>query len=219
MNNLLLYGSVSRGDSNQYSDIDLLTVSKGQSVKKIINNVNISIYNYQKIKEMAESGSLFVYHLNKEGKILLDDNEILHEILFGYFKLKKDYNQEIQFAYNLINSINSYYSETMNYKYTNSKICWCLRTFYAGLGANQNIPIFSIKKSVEQFGKKAKKYLLIKNKDNYQKELVKDIIKHMESLYEFNSKSEIEFDNSLMLFKEQVMKRLRLIKNSETEFY
>ena len=48
-NNLLIYGSHARGDSHKDSDIDLLSLTEDVSRKIIRGNINLSLYNVDKI--------------------------------------------------------------------------------------------------------------------------------------------------------------------------
>ena len=73
-NNLLIYGSHARGDSHKDSDIDLLSLTEDVSRKIIRGNINLSLYNVDKIHTMAKQGALFVYHLISEGTILNDED-------------------------------------------------------------------------------------------------------------------------------------------------
>lgn len=134
-NNLLLYGSFARGDFEPESDVDMLTIVRGHSYKAVFNKINISYYNHEKLTEMSASGSLFVFHLNRESRILTDEDNILSDVLFGRFLLKPNYDEDISFAKSLLNDIYDQYDQIDNYSYANSKVSWCLRTIYSGIGA------------------------------------------------------------------------------------
>ncbi len=77
---IMLYGSVARGDATPHSDIDVLALGPVQ--KSVLrDNLSITVYETKKLLRMAEAGSLFVLHLRLEGHLLKDSNGILKDIL------------------------------------------------------------------------------------------------------------------------------------------
>lgn len=218
-NNLLLYGSFSRGDYTQDSDVDLLTVIDGYSYKSTYNKINISYYNKAKLTEMSTSGSLFLFHLNREAKILIDEGKTLSEIIFEKFSLRNDYNEDIYFAKSLLMEIYRLYDNTNHYSYANSKVSWCLRTFYSGLGANNKESLFSREKIARFFGKESEKYLAIKNSETYQKRLVSKIIEHTDNYLNMNEIEIKSFRQDLQNYKVEVLNGLRKPHNGENVGY
>ena len=76
---LVKYGSVARGDSDSFSDSDLLIV--GKPTKKIIQlNCDYVRYTKNRLKKLKTVDSLFLVHLREEGVILKD-----HEGWMGKF--------------------------------------------------------------------------------------------------------------------------------------
>jgi len=215
-NNLLLYGSFARGDFSSESDVDLLTLIKGHSYKAVFNKINISYYNRDKLIEMATSGSLFVFHLNRESRVLTDEDNLLSDIIFGKFILKQNYFEDIRFGKTLLNDIFSKYDDIDNYAYANSKVSWCLRTIYSGIGADQNIALFSKEKIAAFFGKESSKFLEIKNLTNYQKKLVSKIIKETDKLLSHPLTINEQFRPDLMIFRNDV--NSKLFKSQQDEF-
>jgi predicted nucleotidyltransferase len=218
-NNLLLYGSFSRGDFTTESDVDLLTIINGYSYKSISKKINISYYNKDKLTDMSISGSLFVFHLNREAKILIDEDNTLAEIIFNKFILKKDYNEDIIFAKTLLNDIYEKYDNINNYSYANSKVSWCLRTFYGGIGANQNLAIFSRERIISQFGKESGKFLEIKILDTYQKKLISKIIRHIDNFFDLKINLLESFRTDLQTFRIEVNKGLLKAQQDEFDGY
>ena len=154
MNNLLVYGSFARNDSNKSSDVDLLSISKDQYSKKIVkNNVNLTVYPYLTLKKMASNGALFIYHLKEESKILYDDKFLFSELFSNSFVLKSCYAEEKFFSKELLKKICKLYPDLENFKFANSKIAWCLRTHFAAIGAELRLPIFSRNEIDKHFGR------------------------------------------------------------------
>jgi hypothetical protein len=89
---LMLYGSHSRGDQTPDSDIDLLSLTAARwPGSHAIGHVRLSTYPTDLLERMALDGSLFVWHLAEEGKIVLDDNDILKAII-AKFTFGQDYS-------------------------------------------------------------------------------------------------------------------------------
>lgn len=90
---IYLFGSFARQEQDAYSDIDILIIIDNCSEMEyaIINNKIakelqlpldwISIYQMQKIQEMRDKGSYFLWHIKLEGKRLYTKKDFLSEVL------------------------------------------------------------------------------------------------------------------------------------------
>lgn len=74
-----LYGSHSRGDSDELSDLDVLHVSDGPGTQDGNSNTptaagtaSVSEYSWAEVEGMASYGSLFLHHLRLEGTIVAE---------------------------------------------------------------------------------------------------------------------------------------------------
>lgn len=162
-NNLLLYGSFARGDNTTNSDIDLLSLVDGKCEKISVGQINLFLYNYSFFIKMAKEGSLFVFHLKEESKVLNDEEQVFNHVFKNYFHLKNNYNAEILFSYDLMSMIATNYDNLTNYGFANKRISWCARTTISALGANEERPIFSITDIIKYFGVEVSDALGIKN--------------------------------------------------------
>jgi predicted nucleotidyltransferase len=90
-NSIILFGSVARGDEDQFSDIDLLILSRSIEAKneylfehKIRSKIpesllpkekwlSLAVYFKDDFEEMHSRGSLFMAHILREGVVLYDD--------------------------------------------------------------------------------------------------------------------------------------------------
>lgn len=82
---IIIFGSYARNDYNEQSDVDMLLIYPEYHPSIQIDKLSISIYSKEKLIEFAKSGSLFVLHLIKEGKVLEGQNFI--ETLASHFKM------------------------------------------------------------------------------------------------------------------------------------
>jgi predicted nucleotidyltransferase len=86
-----LYGSVARGDATPWSDIDLLVIGsqprlsparlKDSLPPGVRDRTSIIFYPTTAFRRHYEERALFIAHIRKEGKILLDRRGILGEVL------------------------------------------------------------------------------------------------------------------------------------------
>jgi hypothetical protein len=75
-----LYGSMARGDTDDSSDVDLLVIGEDEVDFASLDlpardRLSISRYSWQEIEHMAGYGSLFLHHLKREGKPLLERDD------------------------------------------------------------------------------------------------------------------------------------------------
>lgn len=76
----LLYGSWARGDADSTSDLDVLLVGVG-SGPVVVRNESVSIARYSPEDLRALSGTLFGFHLARDGVLLYDTNyQLAHAI-------------------------------------------------------------------------------------------------------------------------------------------
>jgi hypothetical protein len=69
----LLYGSYARGDYEPSSDIDILRITTTRMrTHRIDGSASLHIYDIKDLLEMARRGSLFILHLVREAKPILD---------------------------------------------------------------------------------------------------------------------------------------------------
>jgi Nucleotidyltransferase domain len=141
---LMLYGSRARGDSTPHSDVDLLAISSSPGKVGALTawQLRVNIYPEAMLASMAEQGSLFVWHLRQEGRILLDLGGRLGRVL-RRFRLRSDYEAErneaaalgwLLLSPNAAPSAASLRIRTMVY---------CIRTIAISLLAERGEPAFS----------------------------------------------------------------------------
>ncbi|MCF6131610.1 hypothetical protein [Flavobacterium wongokense] len=94
-----IYGSSMRENFDKYSDRDILIVAnfydelKSLKIEYENQGFSVSTYTYSKLQFMSENGSLFIDHLVKESKILIDFNGKLNLILNNHKSQKPDLKQ------------------------------------------------------------------------------------------------------------------------------
>ena len=148
INALMMYGSCARGDYSASSDIDLLGLSgtgdEGKTRLYSIGNLKINIYSEDDFRALSMAGSLYVWHLRSEGKILLDLNGILERNL-NLFSLKRDYSDARHDAA-LVGWL-LFSPEVRNTSSTLiiSTITYCVRTIAYSYLAEKAIPAFSLR--------------------------------------------------------------------------
>jgi predicted nucleotidyltransferase len=76
---ILVYGSYARGDARAASDLDILVVGDDFIRPEGDDRISLSFYSEQQLRDAT--GTLFGYHLTRDGKVLLDVNGQLSPIL------------------------------------------------------------------------------------------------------------------------------------------
>lgn len=79
MKNIYVFGSVVRGEIDQYSDVDLLLITD-EKIEDIDPN-KYSIYTPQRIQKMYKEGNPFAWHLHYESKLVYtNDTNFLEDL-------------------------------------------------------------------------------------------------------------------------------------------
>lgn len=221
MNNLMVFGSYARGDFTLESDIDLLGITEDEFSSKVIKGkVNISLYKKTKMKSMANNGSLFVYHLKTEGKILYDTDNWINDLFENSFSLKKHYWMEKTFSFELIKDILNNYDNINNVTYAHSKITWALRTIFSAIGAENKIPFFAKSVIKREFGSQALNFLDIKYLKYRNEKLLNEIVQFSQKIIGPIPNIKIKLTNDLEVYRSKIFKNLDLFDvNDSNDFY
>lgn len=70
------FGSIVRGEIDEYSDIDLLILKDLGEIIPKINKEQFSIYTFQRMTQLWEEGNPFSWHLFSESKCLFSEKSI-----------------------------------------------------------------------------------------------------------------------------------------------
>jgi hypothetical protein len=83
----LLYGSYARGDYESSSDIDILRITTSRMrTQRIDGSASLHIYDIKDLLEMARRGSLFILHLVREAKPIVDPCGYLGDLSAAFQK-------------------------------------------------------------------------------------------------------------------------------------
>lgn len=103
----VLFGSAARGDYDAYSDKDIFLVCRDMEVNELLkvkrecirrvvgHSGNSCAYRYGDVLLMAERGSLFLWHLKLEGKMIFSKEGIIEHI-FGLLKPYGGYRSDLE---------------------------------------------------------------------------------------------------------------------------
>ena len=131
---ILKYGSSIRGNSDKYSDKDLLIVAEEIDVLNSLkdyytnNGWSVSTYTYKKLNYLSTNGFLFVKHLIKEGQIINDYGNSLKSIL-GNFNECLDYKMEMEKASYFLNFVSEIPDNILSYSWLLDNIYLTFRNY------------------------------------------------------------------------------------------
>src|SRR5918994_1083983 len=91
----LLFGSLARADHSEESDTDLLMINLDEETRHVsVGHLSLYLYPWRQLEQDARDGDLFVCHLVREAKPLVDPGNYLPK-LQGAFRFRRSYQDEI----------------------------------------------------------------------------------------------------------------------------
>lgn len=142
MKNIYIFGSVVRGEIDQYSDVDLLLITDGNN--EDIDPNKYSIYSPQRITEMYKEGNPFAWHLHYESKLVYTDSSDYLKELQTPNSYKNGQNDLIKFHKLFIESLNSMQEDKFSLTFDLAMIFLAIRNFATCYSlASYEKPIFS----------------------------------------------------------------------------
>lgn len=218
---LIVFGSYARGDTDKFSDLDLLGVVDDKSSKSTpVRDINLSIYPIGKLIELMECGDLFALHLKMEGKPLFG-NAHFNDII-GKFKYKESYIGDIAYALLMGELILENKLIIKNWSIANKRIAWTVRTIIISFSAENREPVFSkkiISKYIDVPGLSSKDILSIINIKR-KKESDFELLDKVSVFYSFFKENmEIRNFGTLKFDMEFINKTLNKILNEDIISY
>lgn len=142
---IFLYGSWARGDYGEGSDKDLIMVTNEERGYHVTDgHHSMTYYSLASLKEKAAYGDLFVYHLIREAKSVLDPNNVLGA-LRKIFKQKASYQLEIShgadMGWFLVHN-----HVALSEKLAAKRIAWAVRTILIAKSVMSGAPTFAPEK-------------------------------------------------------------------------
>jgi predicted nucleotidyltransferase len=102
-----LFGSVARGNPNEWSDIDLLVVGSDRKLSPTVllsklpqelktNKMSLFYYTHDELQDMFTAGLSFAKHLRREAQVLYDRTGFLTSLLDSDLKTKTSVQAELE---------------------------------------------------------------------------------------------------------------------------
>ena len=146
---VLLFGSLARADQSEGSDTDLLMVTLDDETRHIsVGRLSLFFYPWRTLEHNARNGDLFVCHLVREARPLLDPDGYLSRLKEA-FRFRSDYMAEIGHASDL-----GWYlarlGDELNSHLQAKRALWCIRTILIARSAERRDPVFAPQLLAEQ---------------------------------------------------------------------
>jgi len=142
MKNIYIFGSIVRGEIDQYSDTDLLIIT--DETLNFIDLEKYSLYTPKRIAEMYSEGNPFAWHLHYESKLVYSDEiDFLRELKIP--NVYSNCSNDLRKFYKLFkDSIESIKSDNLSLVFDLAMIFLALRNFATCYSlACYDKPIFS----------------------------------------------------------------------------
>lgn len=145
----LLFGSLARADQTEGSDTDLLLISLEREIRHVsIGRLSLFLYPWRQLQKDARDGDLFVCHLVREAKPIIDPDGYLSK-LRGTFQFRSSYAAEISkasdFGWFLVK-----FGSDLNSQLLMKRALWCVRTILIARSAERREPVFAPERLAEQ---------------------------------------------------------------------
>jgi predicted nucleotidyltransferase len=155
----LLFGSVARGDQSEGSDTDLLMINLDEEMRHVsVGHLSLYLYPWHQLEQDARDGDLFVCHLVREAKALVDPDNYLTKLREA-FRFKPNYQDEIcqavDFGWFLVR-----FGAELNSSLQAKRVLWCIRTILIARSAERLDPVFAPRQLAEQTQSAAARDLL-----------------------------------------------------------
>ncbi|WP_052675385.1 nucleotidyltransferase domain-containing protein [Agrobacterium arsenijevicii] len=139
---IFLYGSWARGDQGEGSDHDLLMVTnEARGYHVTDGHHSMTYYPLSNLQEKAASGDLFVLHIVREAKVVLDPNDILVS-LRSLFTPKASYDLEISHGAD-VGWFLVHNHVALSEKLGARRIAWAVRTILIARSVVRGNPTFA----------------------------------------------------------------------------
>lgn len=125
------FGSVCRGEIDEYSDIDLLAIiEKDETNKSSFDSQKFSIYKEERLIELWNEGNPFAWHLFLESKLIYSDNKNDIFKIWGEPKKYTNISNDLEKFYSLYkDSILSLKESNSSYIFDLSMVFLAIRNF------------------------------------------------------------------------------------------
>lgn len=162
----LLFGSLARADHAEGSDADILMINLGGETRHVsVGHLSLFLYPWQTLEQDARAGDLFVCHLVREAKALIDPDDYLPK-LRGAFQFRSTYHNDIRLAADLGWYLVRFGDE-LNASLQAKRALWCIRTILIARSAEQRDPVFAPKRLAERTRSEPARDLLCHRRQPY----------------------------------------------------
>lgn len=138
----LLFGSLARADQSECSDTDLLMIGLDEEMRHVsVGHLSLFLYPWRQLEQDAREGDLFVCHLVREARPLIDPDNYLSRLQRA-FQFRSSYAAEIARASDLGWFLVNFGAE-LNPQLLTKRALWCVRTILIARSAEERNPVFA----------------------------------------------------------------------------
>lgn len=162
----LLFGSLARADHAEGSDTDILLINLGEERGHVsVGHLSLFLYPWRTLEQDAREGDLFVCHLIREARALIDPDDYLTN-LRDVFEFRSTYQDDIRRATDLGWYLVRF-GDALNESLQAKRALWCIRTILIARSAEQRDPVFAPRLLAERTHSAPARDLLIHRRHQY----------------------------------------------------
>jgi len=172
----LLFGSLARADHTEGSDTDLLMINLDDETRRVsIGGLSLFLYPWRQLEQDARDGDLFVCHLVREAKPIIDPDNYLRK-LQAVFEFRSTYQDEMSRAADLGWYLVRFGDE-LNSNLLAKRALWCIRTILIARSAEQRDPIFSPRRLAEKTQSALARNILCNRRRRHEDTVVRESLR------------------------------------------
>ena len=172
----LLFGSLARAEQTDGSDTDLLLIGLDEDTRHVtVGHLSLFLYPWAQLEQDARDGDLFVCHLVKEAKPLVDPDGYLERLQHA-FQYRASYAADIAHATDFAWFLARFGAE-LNSQLLLKRALWCVRTILIARSVEARRPVFAPARLADTVVSASARDLLLNRRTGRDRVAVQEVLR------------------------------------------